>query len=237
MANSSSGNEIITNIGLTIQDWLQYALPGFCVVTAIFVYIINPFQYTMGEIFSFVENINLGIVLLLLLVSYCIGQVIASITHVIDQLTKKIFKNQSFGTPVNFSKMRNSVRYEVCNLAYQKAFREINVKWGLSEASFNVIREYMLYIIMRRHYTIYADIRRYRSVVYFRKHMVLALCPYIIVACHYQIYALLVPIVFLMFFYFFGYKTLYCRTFLDRIPLGYLVITSSVSGLNQESEN
>lgn len=233
--DSSSANGFITNIGLTIQDWLQYAMPGFFVVIAIFVYVIKPFHYTTEEVFNIISNINIWTALCVLMASYCLGQLVASVTHIIDLVTKKILKNQSFGTPVNFSKISNSVRYEVCTLAYEKALRELHVNSGLSEASFNVIREYMLYIIMKKQYTVYADIRRYRSVVYFRKHMVLALFPYIVVAYHYQKYVFLIFILFLIGLYFWGYKTLYCRTFLDRIPLSYLVIVSSLSDSNQES--
>ena len=152
--DSSSANGFIANIGLTIQDWLQYAMPGFFVVIAIFVYVIKSFHYTTEKEFNIIININIWTALCVLMASYCLGQLIASVTHIIDLVTKKILKNQSFGTPVNFSKISNSVRYEVCTLAYEKALRELHVNSGLSEASFNVIREYMLYIIMKKQYSV-----------------------------------------------------------------------------------
>ena len=98
--------EQVSQLGLTIRDFAQFALPGFIAIAPIplweqlpmsevdVTYIIDAFQKT--GIFTFI---------VLILVSYLAGQLIASATHLIDAITYLSIKRRAFGIPFSLKQI------------------------------------------------------------------------------------------------------------------------------------
>lgn len=216
---------IFSELGLTIRDFFQYTLPGTIMFFSALLLIIDLPQITFSELMSFLSEIGFYFLIFFFLLSYVIGQFIACTTHVIDRLSLFILKKRIFGIPVKLKNNKRDFRTELFEIAYDIAIEALRKdKIPFSEAAYESVMEYMLYFVMIKNNRLFLDIQRYQAIVFFRKHMTIALLPYIYLFVICKKFNLVIIVVFLIITFFVGYRRLYIRTFFERIPLSYLQV-------------
>ena len=225
--------EGISQFGLTIRDFTQFALPGFIFIAPIPILVHLPWTYS-DTIFYLDIFAKIGLILFIIIMffSYLAGQIIACTTHVIDGVTLLIFRRRLFGVPFPLQTREGDYRTRLHSFALTRAASDMKSSVDeVDDSSFDTLMEYMLYTIMLRAQPLFLDIQRHQSIVYMRKHMVLAVWTWTpLLAYVYNWWNAIGCVGLISFIFFVGYIRLFRRTFFERLPLGYVSLVPKDEG-------
>jgi hypothetical protein len=119
--------EQTSRLGITIRDFAQFALPGFSLILALAIWLGLPVIRKDTSVFlTLLEKSGLLLFISLAIISYLVGQFLASATHVIDNVCQLLFRRRAFGVPFILSKLGTDYRAKVHDHALRHQYFQLS---------------------------------------------------------------------------------------------------------------